>query len=122
MSAPHEKVSWPMLVLIVSVLGGGGAVVWNARSYVDGEVRAHAAQPAAHPGGASAELLRETREDVAELRKAVAGIDKTVSGIAATLAALDSDEARLSRVAGMVRARPASRSATAVRGTGRAAP
>ena len=122
MPAPREHVSWPMLALIASVLVTGVALAWTGRGYVEGEVRAHAAQPAAHPGGASAELLRETREDVAELRKAVAGIDKTVSGIAATLAALDSDEARLSRVAGRVHARPASRGATAVRGTGRAAP
>ena len=117
MSAPHEKVSWPMLVLIVSVLGGGGAVVWNARSYVDGEVRAHAAQPAAHPGGASAELVAETRRDVAALRETVARVDRTVSGIAATLAAMDSQTGRSSRLASSA---PRARSAT--RGTGSAVP
>ena len=83
-----------MLALIASVLVTGVALTWTGRDYVDGEVRAHAARPSAHPGGASAELVAETRRDVAALRETVARVDRTVSGIAATLAAMDSRTGR----------------------------
>ena len=111
-----------MLALIASVLVTGVALTWTGRGYVDGEVRAHAAQPAAHPGGASAELVAETRRDVAALRDTVARVDRTVSGIAATLAAMDDETRRTSRVAERTRERPASRRPGAARDAASATP
>lgn len=87
-----------MLALVASVAVTVAAFAWQGRSYVDERVEAHAARSSPHPGGASAELVAETRRELAGLRETVARIDRTVSGIAATLASQGAaSEARKAR-------------------------